>query len=135
MWEAITLSFRLGFNMTKKQKQRAANKRYYKRHKIQEASRKRIARYGVSLEEFNQKVLDQKGVCAICSEPPQPMKTRGGGVVKNLCVDHNHITKNVRGLLCHRCNRILGLVKEDPIILDRMITYLAMYYEPMDALK
>lgn len=42
----------------------------------------------------------QGGVCAICGNPPKP-----GG--KRLNIDHSHSGLYVRGLLCHRCNRVL----------------------------
>jgi hypothetical protein len=41
----------------------------------------------------------QQGTCAICGHPP---KTR------RLAVDHDHKSGNVRGLLCHFCNRTLA---------------------------
>jgi hypothetical protein len=42
-------------------------------------------------------------------------------------MDHNHTTQEIRGLLCCRCNRVLGLVKEDPEILNRMQKYLKIF--------
>ena len=63
--------------------------------------------------------------------------TRTGGMVKpddvvcEICGsdyvvswDHCHDSGNFRGWLCMHCNTALGLVKDDPIILERMIAYL-----------
>jgi len=61
-------------------------------------------RYGITLEKYNELLKKQNGGCAICGAKP---KTR------SLNVDHNHITKQVRGLLCHLCNRALGQLKAD----------------------
>lgn len=60
----------------------------------------KLRRYGLSLDDY-QALLDQSGgVCALCKNPPAKNK--------NLCIDHDHETGRVRGLLCHRCNSLLG---------------------------
>lgn len=41
-----------------------------------------------------------------------------------LVVDHNHETGKVRGLLCHNCNRALGLFKDNPSVLQKTFEYL-----------
>lgn len=52
------------------------------------------------IAEYEYRLKAQGGVCAICSKPPKR---------RRLCVDHNHRTGKVRGLLCDLCNRrILG---------------------------
>jgi hypothetical protein len=43
------------------------------------------------------------------------------------CIDHNHITMQVRGVLCNNCNVIIGLAKEDKKILKNTIKYLKKY--------
>ncbi len=40
------------------------------------------------------------------------------------CVDHDHQTGFVRGLLCRDCNAALGLFKDSQEILERAIGYL-----------
>jgi hypothetical protein len=64
--------------------------------------RKRGARRAdlVTPEEYAALFSEQGGVCAICGNPPK----EGG---RALHVDHNHKTGEVRGLLCHYCNRFL----------------------------
>jgi hypothetical protein len=64
---------------------------------------------------------EQKGVCAICHQPETAIG-RGGKVV-NLGVDHDHVTGQVRHLLCYRCNTSLGLLRENPEIIERMLSY------------
>lgn len=41
-----------------------------------------------------------------------------------IATDHSHVTGMVRGLLCHRCNLVLGQVREDPVVLDQLKEYL-----------
>jgi len=57
--------------------------------------------YGIEIteEDYNTLLQKQQGVCAICSNPSKH---------KRLHVDHCHETKVVRGLLCFRCNTLLG---------------------------
>ncbi len=75
----------------------------------------RLAVYNLTVEEFNERVAAQGGVCAICRKPPSK---------KGFVVDHDHKTLVVRGILCVRCNVALGMAKDDVGILKRMIEYL-----------
>jgi Recombination endonuclease VII len=72
--------------------------------------------YGISLEEYDAMLARQGGVCAICKKKP----AKG----KPLCVDHCHVTGEVRGLLCHKCNSVLAFGNDDPDILRAAIAYL-----------
>lgn len=58
----------------------------------------------------------QGGVCAVCGDP----RTKG----KRLCIDHDHTTGEVRGLLCDRCNKGIGLFRDDPATIMSAINYL-----------
>jgi hypothetical protein len=64
----------------------------------------------------------QDGKCAICGidnidDKPKSWK-------RNLCVDHDHETGKIRGLLCHRCNLGLGYFVDNPDILRKAANYL-----------
>jgi hypothetical protein len=72
-------------------------------------------RYGMTLEEYRERVAAQDGLCAICGDEPE----RG-----RLHVDHNHTTGAVRDLLCRPCNHALGNAQDDPARLRAMIAYL-----------
>ncbi|SRR6266496_2927944 len=76
-------------------------------------------RFGISLEEYNKLLFQQNYVCAICGE-----KDKTG---RNLCVDHDHETGEIRGLLCISCNTIVGHCKEDRTILYKISDYLFKY--------
>lgn len=56
-----------------------------------------LSRYKLHAAEYDQRYAEQGGCCAICREP--------GDL---LCVDHDHTTGDVRGLLCHECNVGIG---------------------------
>lgn len=79
-----------------------------------------LAKYGMTIEEYEALLKKQDGVCAICKEPPQDNLTRFGV----LHVDHCHTTKKVRGLLCGLCNTALGGFREKITILQAAINYL-----------
>jgi hypothetical protein len=69
--------------------------------------------YGMSPETFQQMIKNQKGRCLTCNK-----------LCSDLHVDHCHLTGKVRGLLCGPCNRALGMIKDNPDTLSRMIKYL-----------
>jgi hypothetical protein len=81
-------------------------------------------RFGITLDEYKAKLLQQRGVCAICGHPETAAFR---DKIKMLSVDHNHKTGQIRGLLCDQCNRALGAAKEDPHILDSAIRYLMFW--------
>lgn len=84
-------------------------------------SRNLLKKFGLTEIEYATLLEKQNGVCAIC-ERPETSK-RAGNVVR-LSVDHNHKTGVVRGLLCHSCNRSLGLFEEDIERMEAAIRYL-----------
>jgi len=73
-------------------------------------------RLGTTLEKYNELLVAQNGACAICHQ------TCTSG--KDLGTDHNHATGEIRGLLCHRCNRAIGLLKESPELISSAYEYL-----------
>ena len=77
--------------------------------------------YGITLKEYLDMAEQQNFVCAICGKPNFPMKSISSGC---LVVDHNHKTNKVRGLLCHNCNRALGLLQDNTETLESAINYL-----------
>lgn len=70
-----------------------------------------------SQEEYNNKFNQQAGCCAICGRHQSEFKRR-------LAVDHNHKTGKIRGLLCARCNYIVGAVESNGDIIPIAKTYL-----------
>lgn len=83
-------------------------------------------KFNMSLEEYNKRTELQHGLCAICF---QPCKTGRG-----LSIDHNHLTGEIRDLLCARCNTVIGMVDEDKSLLLSMIHYIKKH-ESVDTEK
>tara|TARA_B100002049_G_C16085532_1_gene379307 strand:- start:4765 stop:5568 length:804 start_codon:yes stop_codon:yes gene_type:complete len=77
--------------------------------------------YGISESQFNKMKEEQKGRCFICNSVGMIISKFGK---ERLAVDHCHKTGNVRRLLCHNCNRALGLAKDDPRLLRLAASYL-----------
>lgn len=81
--------------------------------------------YGITVEDCDNLKASQSGKCAIC-ETSTP-KGRGA-----FHVDHCHKTKRVRGLLCTRCNMMLGMAEDNASILLRAINYLNRHAQRED---
>ncbi len=73
-----------------------------------------LKRYGLTIEQYEDMRKKQDNVCALCKKSPK---------YRRLCVDHDHRTKVVRGLLCDGCNWAVGAVESRVPILD-LIFYL-----------
>ncbi len=74
----------------------------------------RKTKYGVVASEVSHLLEAQDGRCAICSVV----------IGVNAHVDHDHETREVRGLLCGSCNRGLGMFRDSPEALEKAATYL-----------
>lgn len=70
-----------------------------------------IRRFRLS-DEFKQMDSAHAGLCAICDRPSK----------KNLAVDHDHLTGQIRGLLCLSCNVRLGHL-DDVDWLEKAMSY------------
>ncbi len=100
--------------MIKKQKlfyRQKRHKTYYNAHLK--------SRYGITINDYNCLLEKQNKKCAICD-----MTLNSNSKTKHLCVDHDHKTGKVRGLLCGNCNRLLGNAKDNVEILQKAIEYL-----------
>lgn len=109
-------------------KRRQENPEYYSKKAMEwsKANREKVllsskknwykTKYGITLEEYNQKLESQQYCCAIC-------KQHESNFARKLAVDHNHETGQIRDLLCPKCNLAFGYVNEDITILENMISY------------
>ena len=74
-------------------------------------------KYSISIETYQYMDEDQKGVCLIC-------KKHKDDIGRKLFVDHCHTTLKVRGLLCSKCNTVLGMSDDSIEVLENAIAYL-----------
>lgn len=96
---------------------REAQKRYYHRNPEKTKSSYLKTLYGITLQDYQNILRNQKYSCAICFSEKNDLG-------RYFSVDHCHNTKQVRGLLCNRCNRAIGLLKDDISLLRNAIKYL-----------
>ena len=89
------------------------NSRGYKDKLIQK-------RYGLTYSEYIEKLADQLFSCEICGDW---LWIEG----KKTHLDHDHVTKKLRGFLCNRCNLGLGLFKDDVKNIESAMVYLDKY--------
>lgn len=74
----------------------------------------------LTVSEWNEIWKIQDGKCAICDIYMKPRGRAG----ESASVDHNHLTHEIRGLICRHCNHSLGGFKDDPDILISAAEYL-----------
>lgn len=74
--------------------------------------------YNISIDDYLAMFKDQNMVCKVCKSE---CKTKN-----SLSVDHDHNTGKVRGLLCNRCNRAIGMFEDNPDLLIKAAKYLQL---------
>lgn len=98
-----------------RRREREKRREYVQRHKEKIKQEKRVQllkSYGLTPEQYASMETSQRGKCAICDHEVK------------LCVDHDHGSGKVRGLLCRKCNVGIGIFKDSPKLLSRAILYL-----------
>ncbi len=126
----------------KRYRKSPAGIRYYKKYYNSDANRRRrnraikryhnspggkkyvrkflLKKYGLTIAQRNKMLREQHGRCYICKKPEILIKK---GEVQRLCIDHDHKTGKVRGVLCHKCNSGLGFFNDDPVLLAKAISF------------
>lgn len=88
--------------------------------KVRVTSRARNLRkkYGLTPEQFDSMLKACDGRCQICKVVLSEITN------ESVCIDHDHQTGAVRGVICNRCNRMVGLAHDNPAILQQAARYL-----------
>ncbi len=98
-------------------------KEYYNKNKEkikkQRKNYQTIRKYGITLKERDIMLQKQDNKCAICKN-----NTFTG---YDWSIDHSHLDGKTRGILCNRCNSLLGMAKDNIKILENAISYLQKY--------
>jgi hypothetical protein len=89
------------------------------RERAQIVRRARERQFGITHDQFLAMLDVQNGMCAICGD--------GNSNNRQLGIDHDHATGAVRGLLCDRCNPMLGYARDRIEVLQAAISYLQQY--------
>jgi len=115
----------------KEKAKKIKSKRYRERHPM----KGRLANWrregiNITIDSYKKMHNLQDGRCLIC-------KVKESELSAKLCLDHDHIDGYIRGLICRRCNSVLGFIEKDhkkgfrdPLpILKKMIGYLSKKIE------
>lgn len=82
---------------------------------------------GITVEKYYQLLDEQDNKCAICLQE-ETCKDSKNDRIRRLSIDHCHITKKARGLLCQGCNVAIGRFKDDINLMERAIEYVKKHY-------
>lgn len=97
--------------------------RNYKKRNAQKITERRLQQlYGITSEQYDVLFASQDCRCAICSTSTPSSKL-------GFMVDHDHSSGLVRGILCHQCNTLLGMSKDNPDTLRVAASYLERSHE------
>jgi len=76
-------------------------------------------KYGIGAKQFDALMRVKK--CEICGYAFTKSRRR--------CIDHDHMTTKIRGIICGHCNSALGFVEDSPAVLRRAADYLEKHAE------
>lgn len=109
--------YQAAYRDTRRAEFKASNKAWAQNNKdrLYEYHLKRV--YGITLADYKTMVSAQDGRCACCGKEP-----KSDHRISNLSVDHCHESGVVRGLLCNKCNLILGYFESDHV--SNILAYL-----------
>lgn len=98
---------------------RVNNPGWWRKHHIEN-------KYSVTYDEYISVLQYQEYKCAICR---CELKATGDHSMQSniACIDHNHTTGKLRGLLCLKCNALLGYCGDSIALLKRALTYLEIH--------
>ena len=89
-------------------------KQYCNEH---ESAERKLRRYNLTWEELD--ALMETDFCECCGELMEG---------SNKCIDHDHYTKKIRGVICSRCNRALGFSGDTVEGVHKLLIYLNKHY-------
>lgn len=112
---------RLRWNATNPERAKERNRKRNSQHKLTIRNSHLKKSYGISRDQFSGMMASQGCKCLICKID---IKEFSEGTKHRACVDHDHDTGQVRGILCHACNRGLGQFADSLERLKAAVEYL-----------
>lgn len=124
-----------GFQSYCKECNRISSKKWYRqsdKNKQSNQSRKYLlkSKYGLTLDEYNNLLEKQNGVCAICKKPETQCSYKEK--IDSLRVDHCHTTNIIRGLLCSKCNLGISQFDDKMSLLMSAMEYLLDFHQKLE---
>lgn len=92
-------------------------KDWYENNKERHVNNALLRKYGVTLDQYNLLRAQQDFRCAVCN-------AHETDVGKQMFVDHDHVTGKIRKLLCTKCNVGIGMLQDNPDIMERAAKYI-----------
>lgn len=96
---------------------------YYEKNKDRQKDLYLQRKFGITLDQYNEMLVAQNGVCKLCNRPERA-KQKSTGKVKSLAVDHCHDSNRVRGLLCYHCNHIIACLGDNEESAEKLLMYM-----------
>lgn len=75
-------------------------------------------KFGITLVEFEAMMAAQNGICLICEVEFWTLN------IRDVAIDHDHVTGKLRGILCRKCNTGIGMMNDDVNVVKRAVKYL-----------
>lgn len=125
----IVADLSTGFDLSTQEGRIAYNRAHRKANPDEYKNRQLRKDFGISLDDYNQMLAAQNGVCAICFRPERASRD---GEILGLALDHDHNKdpkdrSGHRGLLCGNCNKGIGKFEDTIEYLEAAIAYLLRY--------
>src|SRR6185437_5442469 len=68
--------------------------------KTSSRSRHLLTKFGITEKQYDDLLRSQDGCCAVCNRPASTFRHK-------MCIDHDHSSREIRGILCIHCNRYI----------------------------
>jgi len=113
------------WNIENKERIKELKKVYYENNKKAQRERDLLSRYNISIKDYDLMRENQKYKCKCCGVSEQELlELYPASHHKILCVDHCHSTQKVRGLLCNKCNTLIGFLETRNQHLEKALNYI-----------
>jgi hypothetical protein len=116
------------------QKKLESNRRYRERNReavLYHKRNNRLRRFGLEPEDLDKMLIEQDYKCLICGRGPLQREGRGAFSAH---IDHCHSCGKVRGLLCKRCNTLLGMIESNEEMAAKILVFYGEHFSDHIAL-